>query len=74
MAIDARVLLTLSSRPSDSSQDGGLCCKDEVRKARPITRMKLKEYALIAEIIGGIAVQSGLVFVGLELRQNTLMQ
>jgi len=36
--------------------------------------MKLKEYALIAEIAGGVAVLVGLVFVGLELRQNTLMQ
>ena len=36
--------------------------------------MKLKEYALVAEIAGGIAVLIGLVFVGLELRQNTLMQ
>lgn len=36
--------------------------------------MKLKEYALLAEVAGGIAVLVGLVFVGLELRQNTLMQ
>ncbi|MEJ2140529.1 MAG: hypothetical protein P8Y61_14000 [Gammaproteobacteria bacterium] len=36
--------------------------------------MKLKEYALIAEVVGGLAVIVGLVFVGLELRQNTLMQ
>ena len=36
--------------------------------------MKLKEYALVAEIMGGIAVLVGLIFVGLELRQNTLMQ
>ena len=36
--------------------------------------MKLKKYALIAEIFGGLAVIVGLVFVGLELRQNTLMQ
>ena len=36
--------------------------------------MKLKKYALIAEIFGGLAVVIGLVFVGLELRQNTLMQ
>ena len=36
--------------------------------------MKLKEYALIAEVIGGVAVLIGLVFVGMELRQNTLMQ
>ena len=36
--------------------------------------MKLKKYALIAEICGGLAVVIGLVFVGLELRQNTLMQ
>ena len=36
--------------------------------------MKLKKYALIAEIIGGLAVIMGLVFLGLELRQNTLTQ
>jgi hypothetical protein len=36
--------------------------------------MKLKEYALIAEVIGGLAVIIGIVFVGLELRQNTLTQ
>ena len=36
--------------------------------------MKLKKFALLAEIIGGIAVVVGLVFVGLELQQNTLMQ
>jgi hypothetical protein len=36
--------------------------------------MKLKEYALIAEIVGGFAVIIGLVFVGLELRQNTIAQ
>lgn len=36
--------------------------------------MKLKDYASIAEIIGGLAVIVGLIFVGLELRQNTLMQ
>lgn len=36
--------------------------------------MRLKEYALFAEIVGGIAVIVGLIFVGLELRQNTLMQ
>jgi hypothetical protein len=37
-------------------------------------KMKLKRYALIAEIVGGLAVIVGLIFVGLELRQNTLMQ
>lgn len=36
--------------------------------------MKLKKYALIAEVVGGLAVVIGLIFVGLELRQNTLMQ
>jgi hypothetical protein len=36
--------------------------------------MKLKKFALIAEVIGGIAVIIGLIFVGLELRQNTKMQ
>ena len=36
--------------------------------------MELKKYALIAEIVGGLAVVVGLIFVGLELRQNTLMQ
>ncbi|MDX1499161.1 MAG: hypothetical protein R3176_04660 [Woeseiaceae bacterium] len=36
--------------------------------------MKLKQYALVAEVVGGLAVVVGLVFVGLELRQNTLMQ
>ena len=36
--------------------------------------MKLKKYARVAEIVGGLAVVVGLIFVGLELRQNTLMQ
>jgi hypothetical protein len=36
--------------------------------------MELKKYALIAEIIGGLAVVVGLIFVGLELRQNTIAQ
>jgi hypothetical protein len=36
--------------------------------------MKTKRYAQIAEIIGAVAVIVGLIFVGLELRQNTLMQ
>jgi len=36
--------------------------------------MKLEKYALIAEIIGGLAVIVGLIFVGLELRQNTVVQ
>ena len=36
--------------------------------------MKLKKYAQLAEIIGGVAVLVGLLFVGLELRQNTDMQ
>ena len=32
---------------------------------------KLQEYALIAEIIGGIAIIASLVFVGLQIQQNT---
>jgi len=32
---------------------------------------KLQEYALIAEIIGGIAIVFSLVFVGLEMRRST---
>ena len=36
--------------------------------------MRLKKFALIAEVVGGLAVVIGLIFVGLELRQNTLMQ
>ena len=36
--------------------------------------MKLKKYARSAEIIGRLAVVLDLIFVGLELRQNTLMQ
>jgi hypothetical protein len=36
--------------------------------------MNLERYALIAEIVGGLAVIVGLVFVGLELRQNTIVQ
>ena len=36
--------------------------------------MKLEKYARVAEIIGGLAVVVGLIFVGLELRRNTLMQ
>lgn len=31
---------------------------------------KLQEYALIAEIIGGIAIVASLVFVGLQINQN----
>jgi len=37
-------------------------------------QMKLKKYARLAEIIGRLAVVSDLIFVGLELRQNTLMK
>jgi len=33
--------------------------------------MSLKRYAQLAEIVGGVAVVIGLIFVGLELRQNT---
>jgi len=36
--------------------------------------MKLKRYAQLAEIIGSLAVIVGLIFVGLELRQNTITQ
>ena len=36
--------------------------------------MKLKKIARLAEVIGGLAVIVGLIFVGLELKQNTLMQ
>ena len=36
--------------------------------------MTLKKIALIAEVIGGFAVILGLIFVGLELQQNTKMQ
>ena len=36
--------------------------------------IKLKDYALIAEVIGGLAVMIGLVLVLMELRQNTLVQ
>lgn len=32
---------------------------------------KLQQYALIAEIVGGIAIVASLVFVGLEVRQNS---
>lgn len=35
---------------------------------------KLKVAALVAEVVGGIAVVIGLIFVGLELRQNTIAQ
>jgi len=31
---------------------------------------KLQEYALIAEIVGGIAIVCSLIFVGLQIRQN----
>jgi hypothetical protein len=31
---------------------------------------KLQQYALIAEIIGGIAIVASLIFVGMEIRQN----
>ena len=33
--------------------------------------MQLKEWAQIAEIVGGIAIVASLVFVGLEVRENT---
>ena len=33
--------------------------------------MKLEKWALIAEIIGGIAIVLSLVFVGIEIRRNT---
>lgn len=33
---------------------------------------KLQEYALIAEIIGGVAIVASLIFVGVQLKQNTL--
>ena len=33
---------------------------------------KLQEYALIAEIIGGIGIIASLIFVGFQLEQNTL--
>lgn len=36
--------------------------------------MSLQRYALVAEIIGGVALVIGLIFVGLELRQNTTAQ
>jgi len=36
--------------------------------------MNLQKYALVAEIAGGVAVVIGLIFVGLELRQNTRAQ
>jgi len=32
---------------------------------------KLQEYALVAEIIGGIAIVCSLIFVGLQIRQNS---
>lgn len=32
---------------------------------------KLQEYALIAEIVGGIAIVASLVFVGVQIQQNT---
>ena len=32
---------------------------------------KLQEYALIAEIIGGVAIVCSLIFVGLQIRQNS---
>lgn len=33
--------------------------------------MKLEKWALIAEIVGGIAIVVSLIFVGFEVRQNT---
>ena len=33
---------------------------------------KLQEYALVAEIIGGIGIIASLIFVGFQLEQNTL--
>jgi hypothetical protein len=33
-------------------------------------KQKLKEYALIAEIVGGIAIVLSLIFVGLQIKQN----
>ena len=34
-------------------------------------KAKLQEYALIAEIIGGIAIVLSLIFVGMQIRQNS---
>lgn len=36
-----------------------------------MTKDKLQEYALIAEIIGGIAIVCSLIFVGVQIRQNS---
>ena len=33
---------------------------------------KLQEYALMAEIIGGVAIVASLIFVGLQIQQNTV--
>lgn len=35
---------------------------------------KLQEYALLAEIIGGIAIVASLIFVGLQIKQNSKAQ
>lgn len=35
-------------------------------------KAKLQEYALIADIIGGIAIVASLIFVGVQLQQNTI--
>ena len=34
---------------------------------------KLQEYALLAEIIGGIAIVASLIFVGVQINQNHAM-
>ncbi len=36
-----------------------------------MSKLKLSEWANIAEIIGGIAIVASLLFVGLEVRENT---
>ncbi len=34
-------------------------------------KLKLSEWASVAEIIGGLAIVASLLFVGLEVRENT---
>ena len=43
----------------------------ETCKEKESMKKKLKEIALVAEIISAFAVVAGLIFVGLEIRQST---
>ena len=39
-----------------------------------VTEMNLEQWALIAEIVGGLAIAISLIYVAIEVQQNTLAQ